>query len=77
VGATISWTAAAVSGRTIVKYGDRVVRYVYIAAAQPACQIMGVSKGCYCRCDFASEGLSSVHRVTESLGRMEFRCNYF
>ena len=31
-----------VSERTIVKYGDRGVWYVYIAAARPACQIMGV-----------------------------------
>jgi len=29
VGATISWAAAGVSGRTIVKYGDRGVRYIY------------------------------------------------
>ena len=41
VGSTISWTAG-VSGQTAVKYSDRGVRYVYIAAAQPACRIMGV-----------------------------------
>jgi len=34
-----------VSGRTIVKYGDRSVRYVYIAAVQPTCRIMGAPKG--------------------------------
>jgi len=43
--ATISWESAGISRRTVVKYGDRGVRYVYIAAAQPACQIMGVSRG--------------------------------
>jgi hypothetical protein len=34
-----------VSERTAVKYGDRGVWYVYIAAAQPACRIMGVQRG--------------------------------
>ena len=43
--ATISWESAAVPRRTIVKYGDLVVRYVYIAAAQQACRIMGVPRG--------------------------------
>lgn len=31
-------------GRTVVKYCDRGVRYVYIAAAQPACLIFGAPK---------------------------------
>jgi hypothetical protein len=34
-----------ISERTTVKYGDRGVRYVYIAAAQPACWIMGAQRG--------------------------------
>ena len=45
MGATISWTAAGIFGRTVVKYDDRGVRYVYIAAARPACRIMGVLGG--------------------------------
>ena len=45
MGATISRTAGGVSERTTVKYGDRGVRYVYIAAARPACLVMGVLKG--------------------------------
>jgi len=45
VGVTISWAAAGVYERTTVKYGDRGVWYVYIAAARPACRIMGVPRG--------------------------------
>ena len=63
MGATISWTAARVSERTIVKYGDRGVRYVYIAAARPVCRIMGAPRGGCCRRGFASAGLGRVRRV--------------
>jgi len=45
VGATISWVAGGISGRTVVKNGDRGVGYVYIAAAQPVCRIMGAPRG--------------------------------
>ena len=62
MGATISWAAAAVSRRTTVKYGNRGVRYVYIAAVQPACRIMVVPRG-GCRRGFASAGLGRVRRV--------------
>jgi len=52
VGATISW------------YGDRGVRYVYIAAAQQACRIMGAPRGWCCRRGFASAGfLGRVRRA--------------
>jgi len=62
VGATIS-LAAGIFGRTVVKYGDRGVRYVYIAAARPVCWIMGVLRGWCCRRNFAFAGLGRVRRV--------------
>jgi hypothetical protein len=63
VGVTISWAVAGVSGRTIVKYGDHGVRYVYIAAAQPACRIMGAQRRWCCRRSFAFGGLGRVRRA--------------
>ena len=63
MGATISRAAAGVFGRTVVKYGDRAVRYVYIAAARPACRIMGSTRGWCGRYGFAFEGLGRVRWV--------------
>ncbi len=53
-------TVAGFSGRTVVKYSDRGVRYVYSAAARPACRIMEVWRGWCCCCGFASAGLGRM-----------------
>jgi hypothetical protein len=65
------------SERTIVKYSDRGEWHVYIAAAQPACRIMGVSRRWCCRRSFASAGLGIVRWMEGSRGIGGFRCDDF
>jgi len=76
VGATISRTAGGFSERTTVKYSDRGVWYVYIAAARPASRIMGAPKGWCCRRGFASAGLGGVSQMGMFV-RWGFWSDYF